>query len=245
MKATYLRKVKTGIGIFINSIGPRYYMLFMSIVSSAFRRIFSFTTIGKEEKLRASSYYRSRLSRISSWEKLYAIYTIRQESDFNSTRDIGFRNVPFGSKSKQVRRLLGEPRHIINNTSAIQGHMVFFYKYNFAGILTKCEVHFLNDTFFLSTYAFYRTLDGKSTEVKEVLFSKYLDPKVKVDFDATLRINDQKGNSILLEKDVELMITYISGEKNIMEAIAGHIKQNEISLAKEENKRMHLLSEVL
>ncbi len=211
-----------------------------------FQQLFSFSfSVGREDKLKASSYYKSRLSRVSSWEKLYAIYAARREEDYTSKRDIRFRNVPFGSKSKQVRRLLGTPRHIIHNDAMIQGHAVYFYKYNFAGILAKCEVHFLKDVFFLSTYSFYRTLDGKSTEVKKVLFSKYLDRQAQVDFDSCIRINDQKGNSILVEKDVELLITYISGDSNIADAIIGKIRQKEFQLKEEENRRTHLLSEVL
>ncbi len=170
-------------------------------------------TLFKKEKSReseASYYYRTRLNRISSWESLSGLLNKKSETDLNTSEIIKFREVPFGSSISQLKKFLGKPKFEMKNNPLIKGHLVLFYKFHIDGISTKCEVHFIDNYFFMATYTFESISDGSNPVVESALFMKYLGLKSQY-FINKLRLSDSNGNILLIDRSVELNISYLSG----------------------------------
>ncbi len=173
-----------------------------------------------------STYYQSRLNRIDSWEKLYILVFNENKFILNTEQSVLFYNIPFGVSQKVIVQKFGNPRHKLDNDSKIKGHEVYFYKFNFYGIVAKCEVHFINKTFFLASYFFNRTMDGVSKEVLDIIVQKYTKDD-RFAHENAFQIEDQQKNKLIIENDVDYVLTYLSGDANLYASVLNQITEQD------------------
>jgi hypothetical protein len=149
-------------------------------------------------------------------------------------KQITFFDIPFGVSQKAITKRFGEPRFVLNNTSKIKNHEVCFYKFNFHGVKARCEIHFINKTFFLASYFFSRSIEDSSREILGTISKKYLD-RNEFEFGNSFQLLDSKGDKLIFEKDVDYIVTYFSGNKNLYQAIVDKI--NEVENVRLSSKR--------
>jgi len=191
-----------------------------------------------------SHYYQTRLNRIDSWGKLYKLSSDSEVVHLSNDKHITFFDIPFGVSLNTILKRFGEPRFFLNNTSKIKNHVVCFYKFNFYGVKARCEIHFINKTFFLASYFFSRSIEDSSKEILGIISEKYLDEK-GFEFNNSFQLVDSKGDKLIFEKDVDYIITYFSGNKNLYQAIEDKIKEVETVRLSSKQTRESVLKRAL
>jgi hypothetical protein len=191
-----------------------------------------------------SHYYQTRLNRIDSWEKLYKLSSDSEVVTLTNDKKITFFDIPFGVSLSTITKRFGEPRFILNNTSKIKNHVVYFYKFNFYGVKARCEIHFMNKTFFLASYFFSRSIEDSSKEILMTISQKYLD-RNEFEFDNSFQLVDSKGDKLIFEKDVDYIITYFSGDKSMYQTIENKIKEVETVRLSSKKTRQTVLKRAL
>lgn len=190
------------------------------------------------------NYYQSRLNRIDSWEKLYKLTQDLNTVLVSDDKQIHFYNVPFGVNQKAIIKQFGKPRHILNNNSKIKDHEVYFYKFNFYGVLAKCEIHFWKNSFFLASYFFNRTIDDVSKDIVDIIFQKYRNG-LPIEFENRFQLVDRNNNKLIFEKDVDYVVTYFSGDSQLNRSILDKIQEEEFKRMNSRKARENVLSRAL
>jgi len=173
-----------------------------------------------------NNYYQSRLNRIDSWEKLYNFIKDSEYISLPKEKEIVFYDLPFGLSQKAIVKQFGKPRHILINNPKIKDHEVYFYKFNFYGVMAKCEIHFIKKSFFLASYFFSRTIDDACKEILDIILLKYMDG-ASLSFENKFQLVDKNNNRLIFEKDVDYVVTYFSGDSNLNQSIIDKIKEAE------------------
>lgn len=188
-------------------------------------------------------YYRTRLNRISSWEKINELNSNTKDDFLTTTERIEFRNIPFGSTKKFVLKHLGTPRYEMIDKEFIDGHLILFYKFKMVGISIKCELHFIDNYFFLATYTFNCCSEGKNENVESILLTKYLG--LKYDYQTNIKIIDKNKNTLIMERGVELNVSYQTGDPEFKKMVLKVIYEKSSFKESQRSRRDKVLENIL
>jgi hypothetical protein len=140
-------------------------------------------------------------------------------------QDISMMNIQWGSSSKTVTRLLGNPRFATKPVGDAAADILFF-KQQIAEEKAIIQCHFLKDQFYYSRVDFVTSLSRENKKVQEMVRQKYdLEDKKYV---GNLVIADACGNKLIIEDNVYLQLHYITGKPALVRKIYESGKTAEI-----------------
>ena len=204
---------------------------FINIVSAIVHSKFSYQ----------DDYYRKRL--IDKYETIESLIGNLEKGKYaeKSTRKkIIFRNeFDFGLTTKEFVQKMGRPTYVVKNDN-IEGHSIFLYKVVMGEIKTRCEVHFLNNSFFMANYSFRNISDEDIKWFFNIIHEKYLDPGTNRY--STMVISDRDENIILLnQQDYSFSISYSNWKNDEITQLKKIVEKLEIErLLKKEEKNTEL-----
>ena len=182
--------------------------------------------------------YYSSFNVISHYLDLQKILEPEDVEIIRTETPINFRGIPFASLTAGVIDKLGEPRFKIDNSSAIKGHRILFYKERVGSVSVKIQLHFIREKLFYANYAFDPQKMGTRLieEITNILTDKYLD-REKEDLGGKMLV-DEQNNKLMIRNMGLFEIGYISGS----EYFKGYLREKVQGLKKDraETERISL-----
>lgn len=145
-----------------------------------------------------------------------------------------FRELHFGSGMETVKRIMGEPRYMVEKYG-ISSH-VLFYKEVISNHKIITQLHFLNHEFFYACYSFREKSAGETMAIRKMLFEKYSrmngDTAEKYD-----HMVDKAGNIISVHDNVNFHIVYLWGDTKVRNAVLENLRTTKEQEAKKTKEK--------
>jgi len=181
-----------------------------------------------------SVYYRRENFIIDEADILTALNpSVDNEYKNNCQGDIRVKNLPLiGLSQKKISALLNKPAFILDNSSAIKGHKVLFYKEDVEFFRFLLQFHFIDNEFFLASNKVTASGLLPETEKRKIirqLSNRYLPGEEINDENFAISFYDSSGNMLYTVDEVYFFVNYIPGgdvRERVLRKFASNISVN-------------------
>lgn len=180
--------------------------------------MFSFFKSGKNKPSTIKSTYYIREGLVHNISDLIKLLLPAKEANTleeNTTIEIKFKNLSLTDLTeREIISEMGQPIYIHDNSEALQGHKVLFYKEDVEFYRFLVQFHFMNDKFFFvsnkvtSSGMLSETEKGK---IVNQICNKYLNKTADKQHKFLFRLTDKNGSLLNTIDDVYFYVNYLSG----------------------------------
>jgi hypothetical protein len=133
---------------------------------------------------------------------------------FDTARNVMFKDLAWGISPRQTVNKLGRIRYKVENSNEFENHQILFFKRGILAQKAVMQCHFLRNELYFIHIDFHSSLSNELGFVSDMVFEKYLPTQTAAGPNTCIR--DRHDNKLILNNEVTLNISYISGKPAIM-----------------------------
>lgn len=176
---------------------------------------------GKKRRLYNQSrtdFYEGRNS-LTTHTSLNAILNFNQLDSLSTSKPIQFYGLQFGQSYKETIKKLGKPNFVDKRRLAVKQQKTIFYRLTIKEVKCILQIHFFQDQFFYGKMELRGSNPTAKRDIGLLVCQKY----GITEENWTGSILDPSGNLILIKENIVPNICYITGNKQIVQALRNEL----------------------
>src|SRR5687768_6633771 len=183
-------------------------------------------------------YYNSLIVK-NTVESSYQTVSRSHPGIIESYKDVVFKDLLWGMTSRDVVHRLGSPRYKVDRLNDLNDHLILFFKREIMDQKTVMQCHFLHNQLYFIHIDFLSSLSKEISMIQEMIFKKYaLGKSLSQQGNC---IKDCYQNKLIINNDVILSLSYISGTPSVMKILEKQLQRKMIT---EKERMQYRLSEL-
>jgi hypothetical protein len=183
-------------------------------------------------------YYRSLIVK----DSLTATVELLSKKDEGTTKtfnDIIFNEISWGSSERVLIRKLGMPRIRFQNINDLEHHTILFFKLEIGGKIAVVQCHLLENELYFLHLNFVMSPFNEVKVIEEMIREKY---SVGITSpNSVVSCTDYFQNKLIIQHNVCLNISYISGKHSILHKLEKQMLNNYHSIQLKSKEKQYKL----
>ena len=144
-----------------------------------------------------------------------------------SYKDVVFKDLLWGMTSRDVAHSLGGVRYKIDKLNDLSEHQILFFKREIMDQKTIIQCHFLHNQLYFVHIDFLSCLSKELDMIQEMIYRKYAVEHRTGSYSCAIK--DCYQNKLIINNDVILSLSYISGMPSIAKILEKQLQRKAVA----------------
>ena len=182
-------------------------------------------------------YYNSLIVK-NTVESSYKTVSREHPGIIESYKDVVFKDLLWGMAPRDVVQRLGSARYKVDKLNDLNDHLILFFKKEIMDQKTVMQCHFLSNQLYFIHIDFLSSFSKEVGMIQEMIYKKYV-PGRSLSAQGNC-IKDCYQNKLIINNDVILSLSYISGTPALINMFEKQLQRN---ATREKSRMQYMLSE--
>jgi hypothetical protein len=157
-------------------------------------------------------FYKSLIVK-NTLQSSYYCLTTERPGTAESYQDIIYKEIPWGSSSRDVINRLGAARYRVEELNDLDNHLILFFKREILNEKAVVQCHFIDNQLYFIHIDFLSSLSIDVAFIHDLIVKKYLLSEAMPG--KPVSIKDCFQNRLIINTDVTLGLSYVSGTASV------------------------------